>query len=49
MAEVVWMLKLIDIQGCKPRFDCSEMNKCVRFDETAIVEVCYETETFCPA
>ncbi|EMD88163.1 hypothetical protein COCC4DRAFT_145736 [Bipolaris maydis ATCC 48331] len=38
-----------DCRGCKPRFDCSEMNKCVRFDETAIVEVCYETETFCPA
>lgn len=49
MREVVWMLKLIDIQGCKQRFACSEMNKCVRVDEEAVVEVCYEEEIFCPA
>lgn len=49
MLLVVWMLRLTDIQGCKQRFECSEMNKCVRVEETEIVEVCYESETFCPA
>ncbi|EUC48627.1 hypothetical protein COCMIDRAFT_86922 [Bipolaris oryzae ATCC 44560] len=38
-----------DCRGCKQKFRCSEMNKCVRVDATAIVEVCYEEETLCPA
>ncbi|XP_014559156.1 hypothetical protein COCVIDRAFT_92936 [Bipolaris victoriae FI3] len=38
-----------DCRGCRQRFECSEMNKCVRVEETEIVEVCYESETFCPA